>query len=54
MYQIEEKDTLEVFSVYYWVGETAHIKYISAYTQDEADEKCRDLGLDVFDNSSMK
>ena len=53
-YQVEiERDTLEVFSVYYWIGETAHIKYISAYDQEEADSKGRDMGLDVFDNEEM-
>lgn len=53
-YQVEiERDTLEVFSVYYWIGEMAQIKYISAYDQEEADSKGRDMGLDVFDNEAM-
>ena len=53
-YQVEiERDTLEVFSVYYWIGEMAHIKYISAYDQEEADSKGRDRGLDVVDSDMM-
>ena len=54
MYQVEERDALEIFSVYYWVGESAHITYISAYTQEEADDKARDQGLDVFEESNLK
>ena len=54
VYQVEiERDTLEVFSVYYHEGDMLCIKYISAYDQEEANSKGRDMGLDVFDNEAM-
>ena len=53
-YQVEiEKDTLEVFSVYYHEGDMLCIKYISAYDQEEANSKGRDRGLDVVDSDMM-
>ena len=53
MYQLEDKESREVFSVYYHVGDMLHIKYISAYTQEEADSKGRDMGLDVVDSDMI-
>jgi len=56
MYQSEEKESLEVFSVYIWnegSKDFAHIEYVSAYTQEEADQKCRDQGKDVFDSNAL-
>lgn len=53
MYAVEDSEHQELFSVYYWIGDVADIKYIWAYTQEEADNKGLEMGLDVFDNSNM-
>ena len=54
MYQVEEQQYQELFSVYYWIGDMADIKYIWAYSQDEADAKGREQGLDVFESDNLR
>ena len=49
MYQVEEKDNREVFSVYYHEGDMLCITYITAYTQEEANEIGIDRGLSVVE-----
>jgi len=46
-YQVEEKELLEVFSVYYHDMDMLCIKYVSAYSQEEANASCTMSGLDV-------
>jgi len=52
MYKVEEKDSLEVFMIRCRVNLRSPLQTkvgVTAYTLDEAKQKCLDMGYDVLD-----
>ena len=49
MYQVEEKESLELFTLNVRDGEIVRTTQVWAYTLNEAQEKVEDLGLEVLD-----